>query len=86
MSWGWMTYYHNVASGLISEREKKRKRGRNVYQRGYRWAGTAFLMIDDDDDDDLFALAGWLVGWIGLGWFRGDVSVFFIFLLPALDE
>jgi len=49
---GWMTYYHNVASGLISER-------RNVYQRGSRWAGTAF------DDDDLFALAGWLVGFVG---------------------
>lgn len=36
-------------------------------------------MIDDDDDDDLFALAGWLVGRVGLGWFRGDVSVFLFF-------
>lgn len=27
MSWGWMTYYHNVVSGLISEREKKEREG-----------------------------------------------------------
>lgn len=80
MSWGWMTYYHNVASGLISEREKKEREGEmfisgvtDGLERLFWWLMMMMMMT----------CLHWLVGWlVGLGWvgFVGMFRFFYFFV------